>query len=76
MFTSLLKNVPYIKEDKWKVKLFLNFLPPPYKERIKFDNPKTMDEAKRKVGRCYQQFKNKGDSSNYWSNKDKYKYIG
>ena len=44
-FTNLLLCVPYIREEKAKVQLFLNLLDTIYKERIEFDNPKTMDEA-------------------------------
>ena len=51
--TNLLRYVPYIREDKAKVQKFLNFFPVVYKERIEFDNPKTMDEVVRKARLCY-----------------------
>ena len=47
-FLDLLRFVPYIKEEKVKVKRFLSSLPQDYKDRIEFDNPKTLDEVLRK----------------------------
>lgn len=52
-FTSLLRYVPYIREEKAKVQWFVNSLPLAMRERIEFDNPKTMDEAIRKARICY-----------------------
>eukprot|EP00253_Pinus_taeda_P018339 PITA_18339 len=63
-FTSLLRYVPYIKEEKAKVQRFVSSLPAYIRERIEFDNPRTMDEAIRKARICYQQNKQKGDISN------------
>eukprot|EP00253_Pinus_taeda_P004686 PITA_04686 len=56
-FTSLLHYVPYIRKEKAKVQRFVNSLPLSMRERIEFDNPKTMDEAIRKARICYQQSK-------------------
>eukprot|EP00253_Pinus_taeda_P013589 PITA_13589 len=44
LFTSLLRYVPYIKEEKAKVQRFISSLPAYMGERIEFDNPKSMDE--------------------------------
>eukprot|EP00253_Pinus_taeda_P028992 PITA_28992 len=63
-FTSLLRYVPYIKEEKAKVQRFVSSLPAYIRERIEFDNPRTMDEAIHKARICYQQNKQKGDTSN------------
>eukprot|EP00253_Pinus_taeda_P008127 PITA_08127 len=60
-FTSLLHYVPYIREEKTKVQRFVSSLPLSMRERIEFDNPKTMDEAIRKAQICYQQNKQKGE---------------
>eukprot|EP00253_Pinus_taeda_P001834 PITA_01834 len=49
-FTSLLCDVPYIKEEKAKVQRFVSSLPAYIRERIEFDNPRTMDEAIRSRG--------------------------
>ena len=56
-FTSLLRYVPYLKEEKAKVWRFVSSLPMYMRERIEFDNPKSMDEAIRKARICYQQNK-------------------
>eukprot|EP00253_Pinus_taeda_P029659 PITA_29659 len=53
-FTSLLRYVPYLKEEKAKVQQFVSSLPMYMRERIEFDNPKSMDEAIRKARICYQ----------------------
>lgn len=53
-FTSLLHCVPYIREERAKVQWFVRSLPLAMRERIYFDNPKTMDEAIRKARLCYQ----------------------
>ena len=54
---DLLRFVPYIKEEKVKVQRFLSCLPQAYKDRIEFDNPKTLDEVLRKAQLCYEQYK-------------------
>eukprot|EP00253_Pinus_taeda_P012699 PITA_12699 len=76
-FTSLLFYVPYLKEEKAKVQRFVSSLPMYMRERIEFDNPKSMDEAIRKARICYQQSKQKGDSTNRkWSEKKNSKTFG
>ena len=45
---SLLRYVPYIIDEKPKIQRFLNCLPTSFKDRIEFDNPKTLEEAMRK----------------------------
>jgi len=69
-FTSLLRYVPYIREEKAKVQRFVRSLPLAMRERIEFDNPKTMDEAIRKARLCYQQSKQKGEGfGKRWADK-------
>eukprot|EP00253_Pinus_taeda_P017918 PITA_17918 len=69
-FTSLLRYVPYIREEKAKVQRFVSSLPLTMRERIEFDNPKTMDEEIRKARLCYQQNKSKGENSGKrWTDK-------
>ena len=53
-FLDLLRFVPYIKEEKVKVQRFLCCLSQDYKDRIKFDNPKTLDEVLRKARLFYE----------------------
>ena len=47
-FLSLLRYVPYIVDEKPKVQRFLSCLPFHIKDRIEYDNPKTLEEAMRK----------------------------
>ena len=62
-FLDMLRLVPYIKEEKVKVQRFLSYLPQDYKDRIEFDNPKTLDEVLRKARLCYEQYKQRNDPS-------------
>eukprot|EP00253_Pinus_taeda_P018132 PITA_18132 len=76
-FTSLLRYVPYIREEKAKVQRFVSSLPPYMEERIEFDNPKSMDEVIRKARLCYQQSKQKGETaSRKWNEKKNFKTVG
>lgn len=72
-FTNLIWHVPYIRVEKAKVHRFMKCLPLVYKERIEFDNPRSMDDAVRKARLCYQQFRNQNEDSIAWKNKDKHK---
>lgn len=56
-FTSLLRYLAYIREEKAKVQCFVNNLPSFMKERLEFDNPKITDEAIRKAHIYYQQIR-------------------
>ena len=47
-FLSLLRYVPYLVDEKPKVQRFLSCLPYHIKDRIEYDNPKTLEEAMRK----------------------------
>eukprot|EP00253_Pinus_taeda_P018413 PITA_18413 len=76
-FTSLLRYVPYIREEKAKVQRFVSSLPPYMRERIEFDNPKSMDEVICKARICYQQGKQKGETaSRKWNEKKSFKTVG
>eukprot|EP00253_Pinus_taeda_P007038 PITA_07038 len=76
-FTSLLRYVPYIREAKAKVQIFVSSLPLYIRERIEFDNPRTMDESIRKAIICYQQNKQKGEAPNKrWNEKRGNKVVG
>eukprot|EP00253_Pinus_taeda_P015609 PITA_15609 len=76
-FTSLLLYVPYIREEKAKVRRFVSNLTPYMQERIEFDNPKSMDEVIRKARICYQQSKQKGEAAGRkWNEKKSFKSIG
>ena len=54
-FLKLLRYARYIRNDKVKTKCLLSRLPQVYKGRIKFDKPRTLEEAIRKTKSCYDQ---------------------
>ena len=56
-FLSLLRYIPYIIDEKPKIRRFLKCLPTSFKYKIQFDNPKTLEEAMRKDNFCYEQSK-------------------
>ena len=68
-FLSLLHYVPYIIDEKPKIQHFLSCLPLMFKERIEYNNLKTMEEALRKANFCYDQNKNKQENISNWKNK-------
>ena len=53
-FLILLRYVPYIVDEKTKVQRFFSCLPYHIKDRIEYDNPKTLEEAMRKATFCYE----------------------
>ena len=67
-FLSLLKYVPYIVDEKPKVQRFLSCLPYHINDIIEYDNPKTLEEAMRKVNFCYEQNRKK-ETMNNWKAK-------
>ena len=68
-FSSLLCYVPYIIDEKPKIQCFLIFFPMMFKERIQYDNLKTLEEEMRKENLCYDQNKNKRESVQIWKSK-------
>ena len=64
-FLSLLRYVPYIVDDNPKVQWFLSCLPFHIKDKIEYDNPKTLEEAMRKENFCYEQ-NQKRESMSYY----------
>jgi len=73
-FTSLLRYVPYIREEKAKMHRFIGSLPLFMKEHLEFDNSKTMDEVIRKARICYQQSRQNGDMGKIWNDKKGIKF--
>jgi hypothetical protein len=47
----------------------LSCLPSSYKDRIEFDNPKTLEETMRKAKLCFEQYKNRNENSKNWNGK-------
>ena len=53
-FLSLIRYVPYIIDENPKIQWFLSCLLDSFKDRIEFNNPKTLEEAMRKEELCYE----------------------
>ena len=53
-FLGLLKYVGFIKYEKVKIHRFLSELPPFYKEKIQFDEPRTLTKTIRKAKYMYE----------------------
>jgi hypothetical protein len=68
-FLELLRFVPYIREDKVKIQRFLSCLPQSYRDRIEFDNPKSLSESFRKARMCYDQYKQWVEFPKTWKDK-------
>lgn len=58
-FISLLRYVPYLVDEKPKIQRFLSYFPAIYKDKIEYDDPRTLEEAMRKENLCFDQNKNK-----------------
>ena len=63
-FLSLLRYVPYIVDEKPMVQWFLSCLSYHIKDIIEYDNPKTLEEAMRKVNFCYEHNRKKESMTN------------
>ena len=68
-FLELLRYARYIKDDKVKVQHFLSGLPQSYKDRVDFDESRTLEEAIRKAKYFYE--KSKGEPGYHKTWKDK-----
>ena len=67
-FLTLLRYVPYIIDEKPKIQIFLSCLPTSFKDKIEFDNLKTLEKEMRKDNFCYRQSKKRETIPN-WKNK-------
>ena len=73
-FLGLLKYVRFIGDEKVKIQRFLSGLPTFYKEKIKYDEPKTLTEAIRKDKYLYEQGQGRESMQKYWKEKKNAKY--
>jgi hypothetical protein len=72
-FLGLLKYVGFIKDEKRKIQVFLSGLPSFYKEKIQYDEPRTLTETIRKAKYLYDQGKGRDSLQKYWKDKKKEK---
>jgi len=59
IFMKLLRYVPYLKEEKAKIQRFINGFSIAFKDRIEFDEPRSLEEAIQKLKHCYKQSKHR-----------------
>ena len=74
-FVNLQHYVPYLRDAKAKVYIFISCLPLTYKEKNVFDMSKTMDEAIIKAKLCYLLFKQRSELSINLQNKKNEKMV-
>ena len=74
-FLELLIYFKYIRDDKVKNQHFLSGIPQSYKDRIEFDEPRTLDETIRKAKYCYDQDKIKTYFHKAWKDKKNEKFY-
>jgi len=58
-FLEPLRYAPYLKEEKAKVKRFINGMPFAYRVWIEFDEPRSLEEAIPKLKHYHEQWKRK-----------------
>ena len=63
-FLELLRYVPYLKDEKAKIKRFISGLLVGYRDHIEFGEPRSLEEAIRKLKHCYEQSEHKVKSKN------------
>ena len=68
-FLDFMRYVDCIKYDKIKIQRFLSGFPSFYKDRIQYDEPKSLEEAIRKSKHMYEQNKGKTDFRRSWKDK-------
>jgi hypothetical protein len=71
---DLLRYVPYIKAEKEKAQRFISGLPKEYRNRIEFDEPKTLEDTIRKATYCHEQYGHRAESRGDWKQKNGSKF--
>jgi len=68
--------VPYLKDDKAKIQIFISGMPIEYRDNIEFDKPISLEEAIGKLKNCYEQSKCKVEPKNDLKGNEKFKGKG
>jgi hypothetical protein len=68
-FLDLLRYVPYIKAEKAKAQRFISGIPKEYRNRIEFDEPKTLEDTIRKATYCHEQYGHRAECRGDWKQK-------
>jgi hypothetical protein len=59
IFLELLKYVPFMKDEAVNIQRYLSGLPLSMRDKIQYDDPKTMEETIRRVKCLYEQHRRK-----------------
>ena len=70
-FFEFLKYVDFIKDEKVKIQKFLSGLPYFYSDKMRYDNPKTLEETIRTTMHLYKQRKGRPVFQKAWNEKMK-----
>jgi len=70
---ELLRYVPYLKEEKAKIRRFTSGLPKEFKDIIEFDEPRPLEEAIRKLKHFYEKSKHRFVTKPDWKGNAKKK---
>jgi hypothetical protein len=73
-FLGLLKYVRFIGDEKVKIQRFLSGLVTLFKEKTKYDEPKTLNEGINKAKYVYDQGQGRESLQKYWKEKKNEKY--
>eukprot|EP00253_Pinus_taeda_P009443 PITA_09443 len=69
-FMELLGYASYLIDEKAKVQRFFNGLPLTFRDRIEYDEPRSLKEVNGKLKHLYDQSKRKNESQQGWKEKD------
>jgi hypothetical protein len=72
-FLELLKYVSFIKDETVKIHRYLSGLSSFISDKIKYDDPKTLEETIRRTKCLYYQHKGKPTFQRAWDDKNKFK---
>jgi len=72
-FLELLRYVPYLKEEKANIHRFVSGFHVAFKDVIEFNEPRSLEEAIKKLNHCYEKSKHKYETKQDWRNNAKNK---
>jgi hypothetical protein len=70
-FFELLKYMGFIKDENAKIQIFLSGSPSLYSDKIKYDNPETLEETIRREKHIYEQSRVRQIFQKSWNDKMK-----
>lgn len=71
---DLFRYVPYLMDEKTKFQRFISGFPLAFKDRIEYDEPRSLEEVIGKLKHYYEKSKCKNNSKQGWKGNDKNKY--